>query len=104
CSPRWMSRPTATGTARAVRSARSGSCHRLPEAARRRRRPVADRLLAGARGRRAGGDPAVLADPKAAMWQRVQLARHAPRARPLEFLRYIADEVIELHGDRGFGD
>jgi acetyl-CoA carboxylase carboxyl transferase subunit alpha len=44
------------------------------------------------------------ADPKAAMWQRVQLARNLNRPRTLEFLRTIADEVIELHGDRGFGD
>jgi len=65
---------------------------------------VADRVLAGARGRRAGADPAVPADPKAAMWQRVQLARNLARPRTLEFLRHLADEVIELHGDRGFGD
>jgi acetyl-CoA carboxylase carboxyl transferase subunit alpha len=43
-------------------------------------------------------------DPKAAIWRRVQLARNLHRPRTLEFLRAIADEVVELHGDRGFGD
>ena len=68
---------------------------------------MVDRVLA--RGRTGDGDgagegPATAADPKAAMWQRVQLARNLARPRTLEFLRHIADEVIELHGDRGFGD
>ncbi|HEX5241448.1 MAG TPA: acetyl-CoA carboxylase carboxyltransferase subunit alpha [Candidatus Limnocylindrales bacterium] len=70
---------------------------------------MVDRVLS--RGRRgdgdgagAGGAAAIGADPKAAMWQRVQLARNLARPRTLEFLRHIADEVIELHGDRGFGD
>jgi acetyl-CoA carboxylase carboxyl transferase subunit alpha len=44
------------------------------------------------------------ADPKAAMWRRVQLARNLGRPRTLDLLGEIADEVIELHGDRGFGD
>jgi len=43
-------------------------------------------------------------DPKAAVWRQVQLARNINRPRTLEFLRAIADEVVELHGDRGFGD
>jgi len=65
---------------------------------------VVDRVLP--RGRKADGGAAapVPADPKAAMWQRVQLARNLARPRTLEFLRHLADEVIELHGDRGFGD
>ena len=65
---------------------------------------MVDRVLP--RGRRGGGEgsAAAPADPKAAMWQRVQLARNLARPRTLEFLRNIADEVIELHGDRGFGD
>src|SRR5690348_14325218 len=97
---------TATGRI-AARSARSGSCPRSPAAARPRRRPMVDRVLA--RGRKGDGDGASGAsaapmDPKAAMWQRVQLARNLARPRTLEFLRHIADEVIELHGDRGFGD
>jgi len=65
---------------------------------------VVDRVLP--RGRKADGGEAapIPADPKAAMWQRVQLARNLARPRTLEFLRHLADEVIELHGDRGFGD
>ena len=44
------------------------------------------------------------ADPKELMWQRVQLARNLARPRTLDLLAEMADEVIELHGDRGFGD
>ena len=44
------------------------------------------------------------ADPKAAVWSRVQLARNLRRPRILELLAVIADEFIELHGDRLFGD
>jgi acetyl-CoA carboxylase carboxyl transferase subunit alpha len=64
---------------------------------------VVDRILG--RGREGDGATATVpADPKAAMWRRVQLARNLGRPRTLEFLRNIADEVVELHGDRGFGD
>lgn len=45
-----------------------------------------------------------LADPKAAAWARVQLARNLRRPRTLELVRLIADEFVELHGDRLFGD
>lgn len=62
---------------------------------------MVDRLLG--RPHEADGN-ATPADPKAAMWKRVQLARNINRPRTLEFLRAIADEVVELHGDRGFGD
>jgi acetyl-CoA carboxylase carboxyl transferase alpha subunit len=66
---------------------------------------VVERALPGGGGRRGDRKAATApADPKAAMWQRVQLARNLGRPRTLEFLRHIADEVIELHGDRGFGD
>jgi acetyl-CoA carboxylase carboxyl transferase subunit alpha len=51
--------------------------------------------------RDAQGDPA---DPKEAVWRRVQLARNIGRPRTLDLLGHMADEVIELHGDRGFGD
>jgi acetyl-CoA carboxylase carboxyl transferase subunit alpha len=44
------------------------------------------------------------ADPKAETWARVQLARNLRRPRTLELLAVIADEFIELHGDRAFGD
>ena len=36
--------------------------------------------------------------------RRVQLARNLRRPRTLELLGHIADEFIELHGDRLFGD
>jgi acetyl-CoA carboxylase carboxyl transferase subunit alpha len=62
---------------------------------------VVDRLRG--RGQEARtGTPAP--DPKAAVWSRVQLARNLGRPRTLDLLREMADEVIELHGDRGFGD
>ncbi len=44
------------------------------------------------------------ADQKAEVWARVQLARNLRRPRTLELLAAMADEVIELHGDRLFGD
>ena len=43
-------------------------------------------------------------DPKAETWSRVQLARNIRRPRTLELLEAMADEFIELHGDRLFGD
>jgi len=43
-------------------------------------------------------------DIRAANWARVQLARNLRRPWTLEFLAVIADEFIELHGDRLFGD
>jgi acetyl-CoA carboxylase carboxyl transferase subunit alpha len=61
---------------------------------------MVDRLL-GREGRD-GKDAAF--DPKAQMWKRVQLARNLGRPRTLDLLDEMADEVIELHGDRGFGD
>ena len=41
---------------------------------------------------------------RAAVWARVQLARNLRRPRTLELLAVMADEVVELHGDRLFGD
>jgi acyl-CoA carboxylase subunit beta len=38
------------------------------------------------------------------VWARVQLARNLRRPRTLEFLDAMADEFLELHGDRLFGD
>jgi len=46
-------------------------------------------------------DDVALAD---AVWARVQLARNVQRPHTLELVRAMADEVIELHGDRTFGD
>ena len=50
------------------------------------------------------GTPSPPLDPKAANWARVQLARNLRRPRTLELLGVIADEFVELHGDRLFGD
>jgi acetyl-CoA carboxylase carboxyl transferase beta subunit/acetyl-CoA carboxylase carboxyl transferase alpha subunit len=38
------------------------------------------------------------------VWSRVQLARNLRRPRTLEFIEAMADQFIELHGDRLFGD
>ncbi|MEO8207734.1 MAG: acetyl-CoA carboxylase carboxyltransferase subunit alpha, partial [Chloroflexota bacterium] len=59
---------------------------------------MVDRLL----GRRPGVDQAD--DAKGAMWKRVQLARNLSRPRTLDLLGRMADEVVEIHGDRAFGD
>ncbi|HSL97439.1 MAG TPA: acetyl-CoA carboxylase carboxyltransferase subunit alpha [Candidatus Deferrimicrobiaceae bacterium] len=59
---------------------------------------MVDRLLH--RGRDGGSS----GDPKDEMWRRVQLARHLGRPRTLDLLAEMADEVVELHGDRGFAD
>ncbi len=37
-------------------------------------------------------------------WQRVQLARHPRRPYPLDIIKLITTDFIELHGDRRFGD
>ena len=57
---------------------------------------------AGAAARRAAAGPP--SDPVAAVWATVQLARNLRRPRTLELVGLIADEFIELHGDRLFGD
>jgi acetyl-CoA carboxylase carboxyl transferase subunit alpha len=58
----------------------------------------------GGERKAAAKDAAVPSDPKSAMWRRVQLARNLGRPRTLDLLGVMADEVIELHGDRSFGD
>jgi acetyl-CoA carboxylase carboxyl transferase subunit alpha len=47
---------------------------------------------------------AVASDPRAATWARVQLARTLRRPRILDLIPALAEEFIELHGDRLFGD
>ncbi len=37
-------------------------------------------------------------------WQRVQLARHPRRPYTLDLIRLLAQEFVEFHGDRLFGD
>ena len=61
---------------------------------------MVDRLL----GRRPGAIDDATHDAKGAMWNRVQLARNIRRPRTLDLLDLMADEVVELHGDRAFGD
>lgn len=41
---------------------------------------------------------------EAAVWGRVQLARHRNRPRTLELVAAMADEFVELHGDRLYRD
>jgi acetyl-CoA carboxylase carboxyl transferase subunit alpha len=71
---------------------------------------VVDRLLGRGRDGRAPDDREVrpadagAADRRGAVWARVQLARNLRRPRTLELLAVMADEFIELHGDRLFGD
>ncbi len=62
---------------------------------------MVDRLLGRGREQAAA---AAQVDPKDAVWNRVQLARNLRRPRTLELLDTLADEFIELHGDRSFGD
>ena len=58
-----------------------------------------------AAGRRDAPTPAAdAATRRPATWARVQLARNLRRPRILDLLPELADEFVELHGDRLFGD
>ncbi|GAC1678791.1 MAG: acetyl-CoA carboxylase carboxyltransferase subunit alpha [Candidatus Acidiferrum sp.] len=37
-------------------------------------------------------------------WQRAQIARHPQRPHTLDYIGFLFTDLIELHGDRGFGD
>lgn len=37
-------------------------------------------------------------------WQRVQVARHPLRPYTLDYIRYLTEDFLELHGDRYFSD
>src|SRR2546430_2747984 len=37
-------------------------------------------------------------------WQRIQIARHPGRPYTLDYIKFITDEFLELHGDRLFSD
>jgi len=55
----------------------------------------------------AGPEPHSRVDEEAlreAVWARVQMARNVLRPHTLELLAGMAEDVVELHGDRGFGD
>jgi acetyl-CoA carboxylase carboxyl transferase subunit alpha len=41
---------------------------------------------------------------KLSAWDRVLLARHQKRPKAMDFIRYLAPDFIELHGDRLYGD
>lgn len=42
--------------------------------------------------------------PSLTAWDRVKLARHAERPHALDYVRELATDWVELHGDRSFGD
>ena len=37
-------------------------------------------------------------------WQRVQVARHPLRPYTLDYIKYLTEDFVELHGDRHFSD
>lgn len=37
-------------------------------------------------------------------WQKTELARHAQRPHPMDFIESLFTDLSEIHGDRGFGD
>ncbi len=37
-------------------------------------------------------------------WQRIQIARHPRRPYTLDYIKFMTDEILELHGDRLFAD
>ena len=49
-------------------------------------------------------DPETAASTRDDVWAHVQIARSLKRPRTLEFLAGMAEEWVELHGDRLFGD
>ena len=67
---------------------------------------MVDRLLGRVRPSEPPAAPAPPApvDARAAVWASVQLARNPRRPHTLELVGHIADEFVELHGDRLFGD
>ncbi len=41
---------------------------------------------------------------KLTRWQKTQIARHPDRPHSLDYIRLIAEDFVELHGDRAFSD
>jgi len=37
-------------------------------------------------------------------WQKTLVARHQRRPYTLDYIRYLIEDFVELHGDRGYGD
>jgi acetyl-CoA carboxylase carboxyl transferase subunit alpha len=67
---------------------------------------MVDRLLGRGRDEpaRRDGEGAPQPTPRDAVWARVQAARNVKRPHTVELVQLMADEFIELHGDRFFGD
>jgi acetyl-CoA carboxylase carboxyl transferase subunit alpha len=67
---------------------------------------VVDRILGRGRERPVAEEPPLEApvDPRDAVWARVQQARNLRRPRTLELVNEMAEDFIEIHGDRLFGD
>ena len=66
---------------------------------------MVDRLLGRGRdGSAAEPVATATADPRDAVWARVQQARNLRRPRTLELVGAMADGFVEIHGDRLFGD
>jgi len=68
---------------------------------------VVDRILGRGKERPATAETPVVegpADPRDAVWARVQQARNLRRPRTLELVNEMAEDFIEIHGDRLFGD
>jgi acetyl-CoA carboxylase carboxyl transferase alpha subunit len=65
---------------------------------------VVERFLGRREGRQPARGPAPAVEPRDAVWASIQLARNLRRPRTLELVGAMADEWIELHGDRSFGD
>ena len=93
----------------ATTTGHGGASRSMVAPARTRRPPVARRPAGDARDGRGGSRerraPAV--DDEAlreAVWARVQMARNVRRPHTLELVGGMATDVVELHGDRRFGD
>ncbi len=65
-------------------------------------RPSARRRRLGSR--RAGGIRQTPVSSPPAPWDTVQLARHAGRPTSLDYITRLFTRLVELHGDRQFGD
>src|SRR6187402_323644 len=102
-------RPSATAgpsaTAEAVSSVNGGAttARAAPAASAARAAPAATTALATPAQAAAIPDPADEALQEA-VWARVQMARNVQRPHTLELLAGMASDVVELHGDRAFGD
>ena len=68
---------------------------------------MVDRILGRAKGDQPVAEvpaPEPSIDQRDAVWARVQQARNIRRPRTLELVSHLAEDFIEIHGDRLFGD